>query len=77
MRVRLVARTLRGYQRSWLGADAVAGLTLAAIAVPEQMAAVRLVSLPAVARLYTVVAGSVTFGLFGRGRTNVGRDGFH
>ena len=29
--------SLRGYQRSWLAVDIVAGATLAAVAIPETM----------------------------------------
>ena len=34
---RFVPLSLRGYERSWVRADIVAGLTLAAVAVPETM----------------------------------------
>lgn len=67
--------TLHGYQRSWLGPDVLAGLTLVAIAVPEQMATARLVNVPAIAGLYAFVAGSVLFALIGRSRQmSVGAD---
>jgi SulP family sulfate permease len=72
---RLAPPTLRGYQKSWLGADLGAGLTLVAIAVPEQMATARLANLPAVAGLYAFVAGSLLFALLGRSHhTSVGAD---
>ncbi|MGA8681849.1 MAG: SulP family inorganic anion transporter [Acidimicrobiales bacterium] len=67
--------TLRGYQVSWLGPDVLAGLTLVAIAVPEQMATARLAGMPTVAGLYAFVAGSLVFALLGRGRQiSVGAD---
>ena len=67
--------TLRGYQVSWLGPDVLAGLTLVAIVVPEQMATARLAGTPTVAGLYAFVAGSLVFALLGRGRQiSVGAD---
>ena len=33
----LVPASLRGYKRSWLVTDVVAGATLAAVAIPETM----------------------------------------
>jgi len=67
--------TLRGYQAAWLGPDVLAGLTLVAIAVPEQMATARLANMPAVAGLYAFIAGSVLFAVLGRsGRLSVGAD---
>lgn len=67
--------TLKGYQRSWLGPDVLAGLTLVAIAVPEQMATARLVNMPAVAGLYAFIAGSLLFALLGRSaQVSVGAD---
>ena len=56
---------MRGYQRAWLGADLVAGVTLLAIAVPEQLATARLAGMPPIAGLYAFVAGSVAFALLG------------
>jgi sulfate permease, SulP family len=63
-----VPPTLRSYQRSWLNADLIAGLTLAAIAVPAQMATAGLAGLPAVTGLYAFVAASVMFALLGANR---------
>lgn len=56
---------LRGYRRSWLAADLVAGLTLAAIAVPEQIATARLGNFPASAGLYAFIAGSLAIAMLG------------
>lgn len=67
--------TLRGYQRSWLVPDLVAGLTLVAIAIPEQMATARLASVPAVTGLYAFLAGSLMFAVLGSNRhMSVGAD---
>jgi len=70
-----IVPTLWGYQAAWIGPDVLAGLTLVAIAVPEQMATARLVNLPAVAGLYAFAAGSVVFALLGRSpQISVGAD---
>ena len=44
-----VLSTLRGYRKAWLPADLAAGLTLVAIAIPEQIATAHLANMPAVA----------------------------
>src|ERR1035441_6365340 len=67
--------TLRGYQVSWLAADALAGLTLVAVALPAQMATARLAELPAVIGLYAFVAGSLLYAVIGSNRhLSVGAD---
>jgi MFS superfamily sulfate permease-like transporter len=58
-----------------LGADAVAGLTLAAIAIPEQMATARLAGLAAETGFLALIAGAVGFAVFGASRVmSVGAD---
>jgi sulfate permease, SulP family len=70
-----VPPTLRGYRAAWLGADALAGLTLVAVAVPGQMATARLAGLPVMAGLYAFVAGSLVYALLGTNRhLSVGAD---
>ncbi len=59
--------SLRGGLGSWR-ADLVAGLTLAAVAAPEQMATARLGSFPPHIGFYVFIAGSVAFALFGANR---------
>ena len=62
---------LRGFAGLRLGAipvDLLAGLTLAAIAVPEQMATARLAGLPPQAGFFAFIAGSVGFALLGSSR---------
>jgi sulfate permease, SulP family len=72
---RFVPVTLRGYRASWLRADVIAGVTLVAIAVPEQIATAHLAGMPAVAGLYAFVAGSLAFAVLGRDRQmSVGAD---
>ncbi|WP_045878193.1 SulP family inorganic anion transporter [Pseudofrankia sp. DC12] len=63
---RLIVATMRGYRLAWLRRDVVAGLTLVAIAVPEQMATAGLAGAPAVVGLYAFVAGSLVFAVLGR-----------
>nr|WP_294511536.1 SulP family inorganic anion transporter [uncultured Rhodopila sp.] len=48
--------------------DALAGLLLAAIAIPEQLATARLAGMPPEAGLFTFAAGAIGFALFGTNR---------
>ena len=67
--------SLHGYRRAWAGADLVAGLTLLAIAVPEQLATSRLAGMPPITGFYAFVAGSVLFALLGSNpQMSVGAD---
>ena len=59
---------LRRYQRSWIRADLVAGLVLAAILVPQGMAYAELAGLPAVTGLYTTMACLVGYAVMGPSR---------
>src|SRR5581483_9345629 len=63
-----VLRSLRGARVSRIGVDLVAGLTLAAIAVPEQMATARLAGLAPQVGLFAFVAATVGFAVFGANR---------
>ena len=65
----------QGYRRQWLGPDLLAGLTLLAIAVPEQLATSRLAGMPPITGLYTFIAGTVAFALLGSApQLSVGAD---
>jgi SulP family sulfate permease len=67
--------SLRHYDLSWLPGDAIAGLTLAAIAIPEQLATARLVGMPPMTGLLAFAAGSLAFAAFGANRfMSVGAD---
>lgn len=67
--------SLRTYQPAWLLNDALAALTLAAIAIPEQLATARLVGMPPMAGLLAFAAGSLAFATFGANRfMSVGAD---
>jgi MFS superfamily sulfate permease-like transporter len=70
-----VFSSLRGYRRSWGQSDAIAALTLLAIAVPSQLATSRLAGMPPITGLYAFVAGSVLFAALGcNSRLSVGAD---
>ncbi|MEE6168904.1 MULTISPECIES: SulP family inorganic anion transporter [unclassified Mycolicibacterium] len=67
--------SLRGYRSSWLIPDLAAALTLAAIAVPEQLATARLAGMTPVTGLYAFVAGTVMFAVLGSNpQMSVGAD---
>lgn len=56
------------YQRSWLRPDMVAGLTLAAYAVPVSVAYASLAGLPPQAGLYCYLVGGIAYAVFGTSR---------
>jgi SulP family sulfate permease len=60
--------TQRRIQFSGLSRDALAGLLLAAIAIPEQLATARLAGMPPEAGLLTFAAGAIGFAVFGTNR---------
>ena len=60
--------TLRGYQKSWLRTDLVAGVTLAAVAIPECMGYTSIAQTPIVTGLYTVIFPTILFALLGSSR---------
>jgi MFS superfamily sulfate permease-like transporter len=61
-------RSLQGYQPSYLTHDLVAGLTLVAIAIPEQLATSRLGGFSPQIGFFAFLAGSLAFALFGSNR---------
>jgi MFS superfamily sulfate permease-like transporter len=71
----MLLSSLHGYRSSWLTGDVVAGLTLLAIAVPEQLATARLAGMQPITGFYAFVAGSVMFALLGSNpQMSVGAD---
>jgi MFS superfamily sulfate permease-like transporter len=68
-------QSFAGWRLGDLGPDAVAGLTLAAIAAPEQMATARLAGFEPQIGFLTLFAGAVGFAVFGASRLlSVGAD---
>ncbi len=65
---RLAPNWLRGYRRSWLRTDIVAGVTLAAVAIPETMGYTSIAQVPVVTGLYTVIFPALLFALLGSSR---------
>jgi len=61
-------RLLAGYRAEYLPRDLTAGLTLAAIAIPEQMATARLGGFAPQLGLIVLVAAALAFALFGGSR---------
>ncbi|TIQ35857.1 MAG: SulP family inorganic anion transporter [Mesorhizobium sp.] len=71
----LPLRALSGWTAKDLDSDLAAGITLAAIAIPEQMATARLGGFQPEIGFFAFVAGSVAFALFGSNRQlSVGAD---
>ena len=68
-------RSFAGWRFTDLSADVVAGVTLAAIAIPEQMATARLAGFEAQIGFLALLAGAVGFAVFGASRLlSVGAD---
>ena len=61
----IVPVSLRGYQRSWLGPDILAGVILAAVAIPEVMGYTSISQTPIVTGLYTILFPLAAFALLG------------
>lgn len=65
----LLVQSLRGYPRSSLRVDLVAGVALAALAVPQAMAYAQTAGLPVVAGLYGLLLPLIAYALLGSSRT--------
>ena len=59
---------IAGYDRSWLRADVVAGLTTAAVVIPKAMAYATIAGLPLQAGLYTAFIPMVVYAVLGTSR---------
>jgi len=57
-----------GYRREWLLPDALAGVALWAVMVPEGMAYAGIVGVPPIMGLYTIVPALLAYALFGTSR---------
>src|ERR1700733_6995900 len=68
-------RAFAGYRPRSIAPDLLAGLTLAAIVIPEQMATARLGGLPPQLGFFAFIAASIAFLVFGASRfMSVGAD---
>jgi sulfate permease, SulP family len=56
---------IRPYQRAWLSTDILAGVTLAALAIPEVMGYTKIAGTPVITGLYTILIPIAAFALFG------------
>src|SRR3954451_23610267 len=63
-----VFRSLRSFRTAALPGDFIAGLTLAAIAIPEQMATARLGGFAPQIGFFAFIAGSIGFAMLGSNR---------
>jgi SulP family sulfate permease len=69
MKTRLpVATWLRTYRHEWLRADVMAGLTVAAVVIPQAMAYAVIAGLPVETGLYTALAAMLIYPLLGKAR---------
>jgi SulP family sulfate permease len=59
---------IRPYQREWLSKDIVAGVTLAALAIPEVMGYTKIAGTPVITGLYTILIPIAAYALFGSSR---------
>jgi sulfate permease, SulP family len=60
--------TLRGYQRSWVGPDVIAGLSAGAVVIPQAMAYATIADLPVQVGLYTCMVPMVVYAMLGGSR---------
>ena len=63
-----ILKWLPSYDRSWLRADIIAGLTLWGLVVPEAMAYAGVANLPPEAGLYTLLAALLIYAILGTSR---------
>src|SRR5262245_49402469 len=61
-------RALRDYRREWLGNDVVAGLSVAAVAVPIGIAYAQLAGFPPETGLYSAIFPLIAYAIFGTSR---------
>ena len=68
MALKAVPGWIAGYDRRWLTADVIAGLTVAAILVPEGMAYAQVAGVAAEVAFYAIPPALVLYALFGSSR---------
>src|SRR5512137_2570773 len=61
-------RQLLEYRREWLGTDLVAGVSVAAVAVPTAIAYAQLIGFEPIVGLYAAILPLVAYALFGTSR---------
>src|SRR5215813_7587575 len=60
--------TIRSYQREWLGSDLMAGLSVAAVALPIGIAYAQLAGFAPVVGIYSCILPAVAYAIFGSSR---------
>ena len=60
--------SIRPYDRTFLRADLIAGVTLAALAIPEVMGYTKIAGTPVITGLYTILIPILAFAVFGSSR---------
>ena len=68
LRVAPGLRNLLGYQREWLRHDAVAGVSVAAVALPTAIAYAELIGFEPVVGLYAAILPLLVYAIFGTSR---------
>lgn len=63
-----VLEGIRPYDRAWLSRDVVAGITLAALAIPEVMGYATIAGTPVVTGMYTILIPAAVFAILGSSR---------
>ena len=61
----IVPAWMQGYQRSWMSGDIIAGVTLAAVAIPEVLGYTSISQTPLVTGLYTIIFPTLVLALLG------------
>uniref|UniRef100_UPI003D9036C7 SulP family inorganic anion transporter n=1 Tax=Gordonia sp. B7-2 TaxID=3420932 RepID=UPI003D9036C7 len=67
----LVPPALVGYRAAWLRTDVLAGVTLAAVAIPECMGYSSIAHVPIVAGLYSIILPALAFAILGSSKLMV------
>jgi len=60
--------SIRPYDRAWLSRDVVAGITLAALTIPEVTGYTKIAGTPVITGLYTILVPVLAFAVFGSSR---------
>ncbi|MFM2072073.1 MAG: hypothetical protein RLZZ623_2336, partial [Actinomycetota bacterium] len=63
-----ITRWIREYERAWIRADVIAGLTVVALLIPEGMAYAQIAGVPPQAAFYAAPVGLLAFAVFGSSR---------